>query len=87
MIMNTKPFDHGFTPDSLKNPQGYEVIGYNKAMGQVLDYLKEVTNFKPNNRYVDSVPLIEKIGATFIELAKLHKDINEDVKAVISSER
>lgn len=81
--MNTKPFDHGFTPDSLKNPQGYEVIGYNKAMGQILDYLKQVTQFKPVNRFIDSVPLIEKIGATFVDLSKLHKDIEDGVKTTI----
>lgn len=80
-----EPFNHGFTPDSLKNPQGFEVIGYNKAMGQVLEYLKEVTQFKPANRLIDSVPLIEKIGATFVELSKLHKDLEDEVATTILS--
>lgn len=80
-----EPFNHGFTPDSLKSPSGFEVIGYNKAMGQVLDYLKEVTQFKPSNRLIDSVPLIEKIGITFTELSKLHKDIEDAARVAILS--
>jgi len=79
------PFEHGYNADSMKAPFGLEVIGYNKAMMQVLDYLKETTEFKPEKRYIDAVPLIEKIGATAEGLSKLYAAIEDEKKVNILS--
>lgn len=66
-----KTFNHGLTDnDSIK-----EVAAYTKALNNVLDYLTHVTKSRPENRFIDAVPLIEKISDTAREVSFLAADI------------
>lgn len=54
------PFKFDFSEET----RIHEMAGYIQAMNEILKYLQDVTEWKPENRYIDSVPLGEKISAT-----------------------
>lgn len=58
-----EPFNHGFT-NPLSDKTMAEMIGYSKAMRNLYDHLESVTGFKPENRMIDSVILLDKITAS-----------------------
>lgn len=81
--MNTTPFDHGFKHGSFNTYVGYEMLGYNRAMIEVLNYLHKTTDFKPENRYIDAVPLLEQISATLGEITAIYEASRlQDISAV-----
>ena len=61
-------FEHGFT-DAKKEMM--EINGYLRCMQSLLRHLEEVTGFKKENRYIDSVELLDRITETNNQLHKL----------------
>lgn len=53
------------------------INGYQSALGDILSYLKNVTQYNPANRMIDSVPLLESIAETNTELMKKMKGLHE----------
>jgi hypothetical protein len=58
-----QPFNHGYT-DPLTEKSMNEMLGYTKALRDIYNYIKDTTAFNPEKRFIDSVPLLDKIGAT-----------------------
>lgn len=69
--MNTsKSFPHGYTNHfNSINVEG--IGGYTKAMQHLYSYIAEVTKMRPENRYIDAVPLLDIISSTSKELSEL----------------
>ena len=61
-----------FTPPSSGNVS--EIKGFMDAFNQLLNYIANETQWKPENRFIDSVPLLNKISATTDELTRIMKD-------------
>lgn len=80
MVTKTETFFHGFTPERMKLSvaYGHEVLGYNRALIEVLNYLQKTTEYKPEKRFIDSVPLIEKLAATLKELTAIYEKSKDD---------
>lgn len=63
--MNTKPFDI-----PALNPNPFNIVNMDRLLGAedmltaLLKFLHEETQYKPENRYIDSVKLLDKITAT-----------------------
>lgn len=78
-MATTETFNHGFTAERMKLSTfyGYEVLGFNRAMIEVLNYLHKTTEYKPEKRFIDSVPLIEKVSATLKELTAIYEKSKE----------
>lgn len=74
------PFTHEFGEGEEKV---YTMNGYIQALNQVLKYIEETTEWKPENRYIDSVPLAEKIQATCKELQPM---LSEELIKVLKSQ-
>ncbi len=68
-----KPFEYKL--DNLT-----EIRGFTKCMDVVLKYIEEVTQFKPEKRMIDAVPLLDKITATNKELSELLKKESEEIQ-------
>lgn len=60
-----------------------EIRGYNKCMQDVIDYLKEVTEFNPEKRMIDSVPLLDLIEESAKELAVILKKEEAELNALM----
>lgn len=65
-----QPFRHTFTsaPSEIQ-----AVNGYLLCLTALMERLKELTEFKPEKRYIDSVELLDAITETNNELLKLHR--------------
>ena len=66
-----------FTPPSSGNTA--EIKGFMDAFNQLLNYIANETQWKPENRFIDSVPLLNKISATTDELTKIMKEKQRDL--------
>jgi len=51
-----------------------EMKGFSDALSQLLNYIINETQWKPENRFIDSVRLLNKISATTDELTKIMKE-------------
>lgn len=51
-----------------------EVNGYLAALSDVLDYIKELTEFKPEKRMIDAVNIIEAIGKTTKHIGTIQQE-------------
>lgn len=81
-MATNETFYHGFTAERMKLSTfyGYEVLGYNRAMIEILNYLHKTTEYKPEKRFIDSVPLIQKVSATLKELTAIYTDSQKEDK-------
>ena len=61
-----------FTPPSSGNVS--EIKGFMDALNQLLNYIANETKWKPENRFIDSVTLLNKISATVDKLNRIMKD-------------
>ena len=82
-----KTFEHNFnTPFGIVDINGIQ--GFIKCMNEIYKHIESVTNFNPAKKYIDAVPLLNKMSATSAELAELlNKEqvkIKEEVQAVLS---
>lgn len=53
-----------------KNQLG-ELLGYSAAMNGLLIYLQETTQYDPNKRQIDSVPLLDLLQNSLGEISRL----------------
>jgi hypothetical protein len=65
-------FNHGFNTvlGVVDIPGAY---GFTKCLSEIMAYIKAETQGDPTKRFIDAVPLIEKIEATNKELTELGK--------------
>lgn len=77
--MNTQAFEHNFKT-AYGSIDVAAMHGYRSALTHVLNYLAEVTEWNPNKRFIDAVPLLEKIEATANELTKLLQEEKENLQ-------
>ena len=76
-----KAFPHNFKPLFYTLPLDVNgVNGYTKAMQHLYMQLAEMTKFKPENRYIDAVVLLDMIAATNDELNVLMTAEQERLK-------
>ncbi len=65
-----KTFGHNFnTP--LSDEDFYRIQGFIECMREVYKHIEMVTNFEPEKRFIDSVPILDKIAATNKDLGEL----------------
>lgn len=65
-----QPFNHNFIYSAgVINIAG--INGYTKALSEIQRHIAEVTKWKPENRLIDSVALLERITATLEALTPL----------------
>lgn len=64
IMSETKPF--AFIPENNID----QLNGYGAAMRALMERLKEMTGYKPENRMIDSVALLDAIGETSGEIYK-----------------
>jgi DNA-directed RNA polymerase subunit F len=73
-------FPHGFEERFGSIPVD-EILGYQKCLRNLYEYIAEVTEMKPEKRMIDAVPLLDLIPATTAELKplldKAEKILNE----------
>jgi hypothetical protein len=60
------------------------INGYLKGLLQVVDYINETTKGNPDNRFIDAVPLLDKIKATCDELNELAKEADTDLNKFLN---
>lgn len=85
--MENKPFEHGYK-NPLTEKSMSEILGYSKALRDFFNEVKDLTQFNPDKRFIDSVALLDKIGATSKELAAIfekEKQLIDDMAAKILS--
>lgn len=70
-----EPFKHKLTSDNLAG-----IYAHGALLTELLNYLKEVTEFKPEKRYIDAVPLPENIQASGEEITRLLKEAESKLK-------
>jgi ribosome assembly protein YihI (activator of Der GTPase) len=58
-----KAFEHGLTSDNLEG-----LYAYMRCLKALYDHLEAETNFRPENKHVDAIVLLDRISATFAEL-------------------
>ena len=61
-----------FTPPISGNSA--EIKGFMDAINQLLNHIANETQWKPENRFIDSVPLLNKISVTVDKLTRIMKD-------------
>ncbi len=66
--ITANPFRPDYTPDQIG-----EIIGYSKALQDFYQYIKVITEHKPEKRYIDSVPLLDGISKASGQISKLLK--------------
>ena len=66
-----------FTPPSSGNVA--EIKGFMDALNQLLNYIANETQWKPENRFIDSVPLLNKISATTDELTRNYEQQQKEL--------
>lgn len=72
IFADKKPFDHGFKESKLYGIIDVDGInGYSKCLADVIKHIRDVTDFSPGNRYIDSVQLLDRITLTLSELSNL----------------
>ena len=71
--METKTFKHSYK--GTTDVQG--ITGFQNAIREVFNYLAEVTQFNPEKRFIDAVPLLDLIGNTNAELAQVLSDMGD----------
>jgi SMC interacting uncharacterized protein involved in chromosome segregation len=66
-----------FTPPISGNLD--EMKGYSDAISQLLNYIANETKWKPENRFIDSVPLLNEISAITDELTRNYKQLQREL--------
>lgn len=76
--MNLLKFQNRFEGDAITSENIANVNGYSMALIDLVDYLKELTEWKPEKRMVDAVTILDTITETNDKLRELHnKTANE----------
>lgn len=70
-------FKHGFKPTDIE-----EIHGFTKCLNELVDHIKAATGFKPENRYIDSVAILDRISDTLEELKQLQIQAAADLEAM-----
>lgn len=68
--MKTSSFEHGYNMP-LGTKEVYSINGYTKCLKNLFMHLAEKTQYKPENRMIDAVEILELIENTNKELAIL----------------
>lgn len=71
-------FEYNFKAMGIIDVDG--INGYTQALNAIYKHIAEVTAFKPENRYIDAVPILDKIEGTMDELKLLLKQAQDDLK-------
>lgn len=79
IMSETKPF--AFIPENNID----QLNGYGAAMRALMERLKEMTGYKPENRMIDSVALLEAIGETSGEISKRLQECEKDLKSLMEA--
>ena len=61
----------------LKTSSIDEAAGYNIALLQLVDYIKEVTGMEKENRFMDSFALLDKVSKLRIDLDMVAEKKND----------
>ena len=56
-----------------------EMKGFSDALSQLLNYIINETQWKPENRFIDSVRLLNKISATTDELTRNYEQQQKEL--------
>ena len=72
-----QPFKHNFKSTDIE-----QILGFQKALGQIFEHLKAKTRFDPAKRYVDSVEILDRIMETNIELSNLLKEAQTNLETL-----
>lgn len=59
-------FKHNFTEENVE-----EIMAFSKALSEMLNFIKEKTEFNPTKRMIDAVDILDKIAVTSKELTIL----------------
>lgn len=83
---NAKPFEHDLIPTNpFEEVDLHGILGYQKALTAVFNHLAKVTQFKPENRYVDAVEIIDRITATTDQLAPILQREQDRIHNLLNS--
>lgn len=74
------PFKHNLQPSDLAG-----IKAYGDLLKELLRYIEDVTNFNPQNRFIDSVLLLEKIKASAGEIERLYTEYEKSLLSNASS--
>jgi hypothetical protein len=77
--MRTEPFPHGFTERFGHIPID-QIEGYQLALKHIYDHIFEVTQMKPEHRYIDSVHILDRLSATTDELIPLLEEAEKQLQ-------
>lgn len=66
--------ENPFRTDLLLGESG-ELAGYTKCLSDLSNYLQVVTEYKPEKRFVDAVPILDGIAKASKELGEMMKKI------------
>lgn len=75
-----KTFETNFV-DSSGNIDIKGIAGFTNALRQLYLYISKQTEFKPEKRYIDAVPLLDIIAETNAELALLLNEADAKLKS------
>jgi len=72
--IKAQPFQMDYNREQLG-----EIYGYLKALNDLSQYLQTTTGFKPENRYIDAVPILEGIKEASAKITGLLSPQADDV--------
>lgn len=88
MIKTNKNIDYGaalekitsepFKPD-FRSEQVKEMAGYSKALQDLNIYLQVITEYKPEKRFIDAVPLLDGISLASGKINALLEESKNDL--------
>ena len=72
--IKAQPFQMNYNREQLG-----EIYGYLKALNDLSHYLQLTTEFKPENRYIDAVPILEAIKEASAKITVLLSPPVDDI--------
>jgi hypothetical protein len=66
------PFNHGCSPDYPE-----KILGASAILNDLQKHIADVTQYKPENRYIDSVEILDRISDTLDELRPMLEKAQE----------
>ena len=71
------PFKHNLTSDNIEGIQAYGSL-----LNELLSYVQDATEYNPEKRMIDSVPLLDKISASCAEIKNLLNDAKNKLETI-----
>ncbi len=80
--MKAKPFKHDFSNPFITDVNG--ITGYLAALRQIYLHIADVTEFKPEKRYIDAVDILDRITETTKELEPILEKEQSELKTLLN---